>query len=179
MPTYEKPRVFHNMLSDDECDYIINQSRNKLTKSTVGKDYAIDPNRVSQTAWLSLKDPIIHNIATKCLKNTDRPLENCESLQVVYYKDGGFYNPHQDATVGEKNKRMYTFIFALNDDYLGGETEFPNINMKYKLKKGDCLMFDNLDNYNLMTSQALHGGNKVIGEKWIANLWVRVHPFVV
>lgn len=179
MPTYAKPRVFHNMISDDECDYIINQSRNKLTNSTVGKDYVIDRNRVSQTAWLSLKDPVIRDIALKCLKNTDRSLENCESLQVVYYKDGGFYNPHQDATIGDKNKRMYTFIFALNDDYLGGETEFPNINMKYKLKKGDCLMFDNLDNYNLMTSQALHGGNKVIGEKWIANLWVRVYPFMV
>ena len=58
---------------------------------------------------------------------TDRPLHNCEDLQVLRYKPGGFYKPHQDTFSDDKNKRMYTFIIALNDEYEGGETEFPNI----------------------------------------------------
>jgi len=74
--------------------------------------------------------------------------------------------------------RVYTFILALNDGYNGGETVFPNINKTYKLKAGDALFFDTLDNYNLITSKALHGGKPVkSGDKWICNLWVRKYPY--
>jgi hypothetical protein len=80
--------------------------------------------------------------------------------------------------IGEKNSRLYTFILALTDDYDGGETEFPNINKSFKLKAGDALFFNTLDNYGLDTSRALHGGKPVkSGEKWICNLWVRQDPY--
>lgn len=177
IPVYRKPRVLKGLLSHEECDYIISKSETKLSKSTVGTQRVLDENtRISETAWLDLEDPKIHKIVLRCLKYTDRPIINCEKLQVVKYKDNGFYKLHSDILPGVKNKRMHTFIFALNDNYNGGETHFPNIDMKYKLKKGDCLMFDNLDNYNLDTSQSLHSGCSVKGEKWIANLWVRTYP---
>ena len=69
-----------------------------------------------------------------------------------------------EAVKHAKSPRIHTFIAT------------SPIHMKYKLKKGDCLMFDNLDNYNLDTSQSLHSGCSVKGEKWIANLWVRTYP---
>jgi prolyl 4-hydroxylase len=73
---------------------------------------------------------------------------------------------------------MYTVILALNDEYEGGETEFPNLKKKYKLKAGDALFFHTLDNYELMTSKALHGGRPIkSGEKWVCNLWVHKHPY--
>ena len=97
-------------------------------------------------------------------------------MQVLRYTPGGHYAPHQDILENETNPRMYTFIFALNDDYEGGETEFPKIGKKFKLEKGDVLFFDTLDNYELDTSKALHGGRPVkSGEKWVCNLWV--HKF--
>ena len=69
-------------------------------------------------------------------------------------------------------------MFALNDDYEGGETSFPNLDIKYKLKKGDCLFFHTLDNYDALTSMALHGGQPVkSGEKWVCNLWVHKYPY--
>ena len=78
----------------------------------------------------------------------------------------------------DKNKRVHTFILALNDEYEGGETSFPNIKEKYKLRAGDALFFDTLDNYGLDTSDALHGGQPVkSGEKWVCNLWVHKHPY--
>jgi prolyl 4-hydroxylase len=49
---------------------------------------------------------------------------------------------------------------------------------EYKLNAGDALFFDILDNYELETSKALHGGKPVkSGEKWICNLWVRKYPY--
>jgi prolyl 4-hydroxylase len=74
---------------------------------------------------------------------------------------------------------MFTFMFALNDGYTGGETVFPNIKREYKLRAGDALFFNTLDNYEMVTSQSLHGGKPVkSGEKWICNLWVHKHPYI-
>ena len=179
LPTYPKPVVIENFLSEKECIHIKQEAKSKLHVSTVDKDRRVDEQiRKSETAWLSTEDPIIRSVVERCVSRTDRPIENCEQLQVLRYTEGGHYNPHQDVFYQDKNKRLYTFIIALNDEYEGGETAFPNLNEKYKLKAGDALFFDTIDNYELMTSKALHGGEPVKnGEKWICNLWVRKYPY--
>lgn len=180
IPTYRKPVIVPNFISDEEIEHIKREATGKLKTSTVSRDFKVDESvRVSETAWLDLQDPIINQIAERCASLTDRPIQNCEKLQVLRYRPGGFYKPHQDTFSDTKgNKRMYTVILALNDDYEGGETEFPNLQMKYKLKKGDALFFHTLDNYELKTSKALHGGRPVkSGEKWICNLWVHKYPY--
>ena len=180
IPRYIKPRVIHNFLTDDERTYIIQEASERLETSKVSQQQDIDKSvRDSETAWLSFDDPIIKRVAERCVALTDRPLCNCEQLQVLRYKPGGYYKPHQDTFSDmESNKRMYTVILALNDDYEEGETEFPNLDKKYKLRAGDALFFHTLDNYELMTSRALHGGRPVkSGEKWICNLWVHKYPY--
>jgi hypothetical protein len=182
IPTYREPQVIPNFLTEDERRHIMKKAEQKLHVSTVAEDRKIDKNvRDSETAWLDTSDPIVKRVMEKCVSLTDRPLTNCEHLQVLRYKPGGHYKPHQDTFDDMKgNKRMYTVILALNDDYEEGETEFPNLNKKYKLKAGDALFFHTLDNYELMTSKALHGGRPVkSGEKWICNLWVHKYPYDV
>ena len=179
LPTYPKPVVIENFLSENERIHIKQEAKSKLQASTVDKDRRVDEQiRKSETAWLSTEDPIIRSVVERCVSRTDRPIENCEQLQVLRYKEDGHYNPHQDVFYQDKNKRLYTFIIALNDEYEGGETAFPNLNEKYKLKAGDALFFHTLDNYGLDTSDALHGGQPVkSGEKWVCNLWVHKHPY--
>jgi hypothetical protein len=176
---YAVPQVIKNLLSDDEREYIMKEVEDKFYISTVSEDYTLDERvRVSESAWLNSDDPIVRNIIDRCLTHTDLPFTNCERIVVVRYKPGGFYLPHQDAYENAKNMRMHTFILALNDDYEGGETSFPNINKEYKLHKGDALFFETLDNHEMITRKALHGGNPVkSGEKWICNLWVRKYPY--
>ena len=180
IPTYQKPRVIHDFISDEEIEHIKKEAESKFYTSTVAENGTVDKNmRDSETAWLDLEDPVVHGVAQKCVSLTDRPIQNCEKLQVLRYRPGGFYKPHQDTFSDTKgNKRMYTVILALNDDYEGGETAFPNLRRKYKMNKGDALLFHTLDNYELMTSKALHGGLPVkSGEKWICNLWVHKYPY--
>ena len=155
---YAVPQVIKNLLSDDEREYIMKEVEDKFYISTVSEDYTLDEQvRVSESAWLNSDDPIVRNIIDRCLTHTDLPFTNCERIVVVRYRPDGFYRPHQDAfPMG--NKRMYTVILALNDDYEEGETEFPNIQKKYKLNKGDALFFHTLDNYGMINSKALHGG---------------------
>jgi predicted 2-oxoglutarate/Fe(II)-dependent dioxygenase YbiX len=180
IPVYTKPIVIPNFLTEEEINHIKKEAGGKFSTSTVSANKKIDKNmRDSETAWLDLKDPIVKRVTEKCVSLTDRPFINCEKLQVVRYKPGGFYKPHQDTfndTNG--NKRMYTIILALNDDYEDGETVFPNIKRKYKLNKGDALFFNTLDNYELITSKALHGGAPVkSGEKWICNIWIHKYKY--
>ena len=180
IPVYQKPRVIPNFISDEEINHIKKEAESKFSTSTIAANGTIDKTmRDSETAWLDLEDPVVNRVAERCVSLTDRPLKNCEKLQVLRYGSGGFYSPHQDTFSDIKgNKRMYTIILALNDDYEEGETIFPNLRRKYKLRKGDALFFHTLDNYELMTSKALHGGLPVkSGEKWICNLWVHKYPY--
>ena len=180
IPTYTKPRIITDFISQDERQYIMEKAEKRLKTSTVSDARTVDKEtRHSETAWLELTDPVVRRVAQRCVSLTDRPLCNCESLQVLRYKEGGKYKPHQDTFCDmEDNKRMYTVILALNDEYEGGETEFPNLGKEYKMNAGDALFFHTLDNYELMTSKALHGGKPVkSGEKWICNLWVHKYPY--
>ena len=175
LPTYQEPRVFHNFITPEERTHVIQKAKKELTPSTISTERKVDEKvRKSETAWLGFDDPIIKGIAERCISYTDRPLTNCENLQVLRYEEGGHYIPHQDVIANATNQRMYTFILALNDDYDGGETVFPKLKKAYKLNAGDALFFDTLDNYEFDTSKALHGGRPVkSGAKWICNLWDR------
>jgi prolyl 4-hydroxylase len=181
LPTYPQPKVLKKFITESERRYIIDKARGKLETSSISHNKRVDETiRKSETAWLSHEDPVVRAVMSRCLKYTDRPILNCEKLQVVRYKPGGHYKPHQDAFKDDENMRLYTFILALNDGYRGGETVFPNLKKSYKLKAGDALFFDTVNNYNFITSKALHGGNPVkSGDKWICNLWVRKYPYTI
>jgi hypothetical protein len=179
-PKYNNPRILEGVLTDDDCEYIKSKAEPELKVSTVSDDRNIDYHvRKSETAWLGFDDERIHDIAHRCLKHVGmEDCDNCESLQVLRYKPGGFYNPHQDANMEHANKRKYTFILALNDKYEGGKTSFPVLNKSYRLHKGDALLFDTLDTWGRVNKKALHGGEPVeSGEKWICNLWVREYKY--
>ena len=180
IPVYKSPVVIHDFITDEEIEHIKTEAKKTFKTSTISSSPAIDESiRKSETAWLELTDPIVNDVMQRCVSLTDRPLVNCEKLQVLRYGEGGFYKPHQDTfSDTDTDKRMYTVILALNDEYEGGETIFPNINKSYKLRKGDALFFHTLDNYELMTSKALHGGSPIkTGEKWICNVWIHKHPY--
>ena len=174
---YIEPKVIPDFLTEDEIEYIKKKSINKLEPSATFNP-SHNSIRQSESTWLKLDDPIVDNVIRKCVGLTNKPIGHCEPLQVTRYKTGGFYKPHQDVILKYlPNIRQYTFIFALND-YEGGETSFPNLDIKFKLKKGDCLFFHTLDNHEQYTSMALHAGEPVkSGEKWICNLWVHKYPY--
>ena len=117
------------MITHEECDHIKNLASKRLSTSTVSMKRDIDTKvRQSETAWIKPgEDKVVKKLIDKCLTRIDRPSKNCEDLQILKYKKGGFYNPHQDAFQNDKNKRMYTFIIALNDDYEGGWYKFSKL----------------------------------------------------
>ena len=63
------------------------------------------------------------------------PLESLESASILHYSPGEEFSPHYDfldtsvpgfaQEVAAKGQRVATFLVYLNEDYAGGETEFP------------------------------------------------------
>lgn len=175
-----------NFLTHEECDYIIKLSLNNLTPSKVygGSDDNFDENtRKSNQCWLDDSNEVIKNISDKIKNYTNTHKNNHEQLQVVQYPTGGFFNPHYDACDGEPEfckrlnsnhgPRLYTLLIYLNDDYEGGETNFPKINKSVKPQKGKAVLFKNVDENGSLIFESFHGGMPVKnGEKWIANKWI-------
>lgn len=180
IPKYPSPTVIREFLNPEERAHIIKQAGDRFSNSLVDKDGSVDTDvRRSQTAWLNPKeDPVVRSIMERCIKRVNKTIDHCEQLQVLKYEEGGHYKPHQDVFIEDANKRVYTFILGLTDDYEGGETVFPNIGRSFKLRAGDALFFNTLDSLGLDTELALHGGQPVkSGVKYICNLWVRQAPF--
>jgi prolyl 4-hydroxylase len=185
-PRYREPRVFKSVFDGKTCEAIITLANDNLEKSEVESHEnakVVENIRKSETSWLDPEDrDIVKSVMLKCLSLTGikKPLHNCEDLQVLKYKSGGFYLPHFDSSgdSDEPNERVMTCIIALNGDYDGGSTNFPNLRQSFKLNKGDVLIFDTLNTWGFESDKALHEGTSVIqGEKWIANLWIHQFPF--
>lgn len=51
------------------------------------------------------------------------------------------FDIHVDIEDHKSAKRYLAFIYYLNDDFVGGETEFPHHNKKIKPKQGSVVMF--------------------------------------
>jgi prolyl 4-hydroxylase len=169
-----------NVLTNEECDYIINDAKDKLSESTVmsidknGKYIDVkDTVRTSNHTFLenNLHKNIIEKAEKLINKYSQIPINSkqFEQIQVVRYKPTQEYKEHFDIchpqqapedqlkTCQEDFKkfnsvRYTTIIFYLNDGFNGGETYFPNINKKIIPKKGKALIFFNCT-YNKDTSK--------------------------
>ena len=185
---------FPNMLSNSECDKIIELSRDKVERSTVignSKLNDISSVRTSKNTFLSNSiDPLMKSIDDRIQNIIGINPENYEDLQVVHYKPGTFYKAHWDACDINKDPRcsedykkggyrFATFLLYLNDDIEGGETEFPLIGKKIKPEKGKGVLFFNLEG-DLSGRRELskHAGlPPTKGEKWMCNKWIRLGKF--
>lgn len=146
------------------------------------------------------QDPIVEGIEDKIAAWTFLPKENGEDIQVLRYKHGEKYEPHYDYFTDNVNTvrgghRYATVLLYLTDVPEGGETVFPlaeepndakdatlsecaQKGIAVRPRKGDALLFFNLNPDGTTDSVSLHGGCPVIkGEKWSATKWIRVASF--
>lgn len=178
-------------LTIEECDEIIEMSEPNLTDSKIygsNNDNVVTEARISKQCWHSNNAEIVKKISSKCAMVTHTH-ENCqEELQVVKYTEGGFFVPHFDPCEGDENfcermnkgagHRRYTVLIYLNDDFEGGETEFPVLGIKVKPEKGKAIIFKSVDDDGNIIPASKHGGNPVThGEKWICNKWIHFKAF--
>lgn len=194
-------REFDNIFNPYECQKIISLSQDKLERSTtVGM--GVIKERTSWHTWLGDDISFVYEFNQKLHRlinlysNTKLDYNNTEKLQVVRYIPSQKYDAHydvchpdfQDSDIKRKHcdldiknfgsMRYATILVYLNDNFTGGETNFPKLNIKIKPKIGKVLIFYSLyPNLNII-DESLHAGLPVkSGIKWICNKWYRLEPF--
>jgi prolyl 4-hydroxylase len=192
----ESPRVvlFGNLLSDEECDWLVRLSRDKLERSSVVNAntgaYDIHPHRTSSGTYFKRgENELLQRIERRISELVDCPLEQGEPIQVLHYEPGGEYKPHYDyfdpahpgnqEVLAQGGQRFATLIMYLSDVARGGSTVFPEIGLDVLPRKGHAVYFAYCDDAGALDVRTLHGGSPVAsGEKWIATKWFRQQAYV-
>lgn len=150
--------IVKNALSNEVCDEILNEFiiSDEWVDTVIGR--GLDKNvRNCQTIIVSYPhviqknkevrhklDSAIFDGAAKCIKEYNAKFPHCKieedsGYELLKYPEGCFYVEHTDSF--KAAPRAISCSFALNDDYEGGEFGFFNKELKYKLEKGDALLF--------------------------------------
>jgi Rps23 Pro-64 3,4-dihydroxylase Tpa1-like proline 4-hydroxylase len=110
--------------------------------STIGMSFETIINK-NKNIRLPL-DKYMHATAGNVIAQYNKKFSDCNIEQdsgydLLRYEVGQFYVKHTDSF--KARPRAVSCSFILNDDYEGGEFAFFNRELKYKLKKGSCIMF--------------------------------------
>lgn len=186
--------VFEDVLSDNECDELIQISREKLKRSTIvdevtGAEKIINDRSSFGTSFTLCENNLIAKLDKRISALMGSPIENGKGIQVLNYKNGAEYKPHYDffspdIKGSEKHlvnggQRISTLIMYLNNVIDGGETTFPHVGLTVTPKKGCAVYFQYCDSEGNLDFSTLHGGLPVKrGEKWIATKWMRQYKTV-
>jgi prolyl 4-hydroxylase len=171
------------LFSNAECDYLARAAEPLLAPGKVvhpvSGAFIDDPVRRSDVAAFPLarEDPAIHALNRRLAAASGTRPEQGEPLQILRYRPGQEYRPHNDALPTEENKRILTALVWLNEGYDGGETHFPETGLSVRGRKGDALLFRNTLADLSPDPASRHAGLPVTrGEKLIASRWIRARP---
>ena len=148
-----------------------------------------DPMRTNTGAPFSLieTDLLIQLVRARIAHAAQVAVAALEPFEVLRYFIGEHYTYHIDYfhselpnfrdLVAVKGQRVKTCLVYLNDDYDGGETDFPKAGVRFRGRTGEALFFDNVLPDGSGNVNTLHAGlAPVSGEKWLLSQWIRDRP---
>jgi prolyl 4-hydroxylase len=177
-------RMARNLFSAGECDYVLKKAEPDMRPSMIIDEATGRPmphpvrTSFSTNFAPDTEDLVIHALNRRIAKATGTDQESGEPLHVLRYAPGQEFRPHLDAIAGESNQRMWTAIVYLNEGFEGGETDFPELDIRTLGSKGDALIFRNASPAGEADLRARHAGLPVTrGVKWIASRWIRQRAY--
>jgi prolyl 4-hydroxylase len=191
----EAPRVqvLENFVSSAVCQWLIEQVSGRLARATI-YDKATggtteDGRRTNSQCDLDIETGglLTFVIRARIAAATGRPDAAMEVPKVLHYRPGetfaehfDYLNPDEPAFAHElatRGQRTETFLIYLNDDYTGGETHFPELDLSHAGATGDALLFSNVDAEGKPDEATRHAGlPPTTGEKWLFSQWIREFP---
>jgi prolyl 4-hydroxylase len=184
------PRVaaIPNFLSHRLCDWLIERAKPNLTGASLFDpetgERTLSTQRSNSAIMFNIFEmDIFLTIQQQRIATVTGLRGQPEYPNVLHYAVGQQYAAHFDfintrapgdaATLVQGMQRVLTFLVYLNDDYDGGDTEFPRSPLRFKGNKGDALFFWNVDRAGAPDPLTLHAGTAPVrGEKWLFSQWV-------
>lgn len=183
--------VCDDVLTADDCAYLVSLSRPYLTSSDVinpksRQDGMTSDVRTSSGTYIpfELVDIIGRYIELKIVLAVGEKLQHSEPMSILRYAPGEYYKPHHDyfdpklpvtpgllEDGGQRSSSAVTYL-AVPDS--GGGTSFPELSVTIPPKLGATLWFRNCDDDGSINPRSLHAGDTVTqGEKWVVTKWFR------
>jgi prolyl 4-hydroxylase len=183
-------RLFPSFLNDEICSWLIERSRSRLERARVydagSKTDVVSETRTNTSAGFNLMETdLVHlMVQTRIAVASGLPIANMEGATVLHYDVGEEIANHYDFVdpsipdyeeeVRTRGERIMTFLVYLNDDYHGGETDFPRLGVRHKGRRGEGLYFINALPAGGPDLRSWHAGRPpVSGEKWILSQFIR------
>ncbi|HTQ12559.1 MAG TPA: 2OG-Fe(II) oxygenase [Rhizomicrobium sp.] len=188
----ETPRicVIENFASAEFCDWLIGESEAILTRAKTytrgAASPAEDARRTNREAGFDVTrwGLAVSFLRERIARLTQASPLSLENPMVLCYDPGESFAPHHDfldpdvahlrdeiATMGQ---RVATFLVWLNEDFEGAETEFVKLGLRFRGRKGDAIMWRNVDEAGRPDLRTLHAGRApTAGRKWLLSQWVR------
>ncbi len=181
--------LLHGILSEQECDALIEASVGKLERSLVvdrqsGGQLPSNVRSSEGAHFQRGETDLIRSIEARIAALTGLRVEQGEPLQILHYGLSGEYLPHHDyfdpvdpgtpVILKTGGQRVATLVMYLNTPEEGGATHFPELDLEVKARKGSAVYFEYMNKVGQIDSRSLHAGMPVLaGEKWIATKWLR------
>ncbi len=185
--------VLENFASAEICDWLVARARPRLSGALVydsvqgGSRPDQDRSNSAVPFDLVQSDLILMTLRARIAATAGLVMYRLEPASVLHYAPGQRFEPHFDfldravpayaRDVAANGQRAVTFLLYLNDDFEGGETDFPKLDWRYKGRKGDALIFWNIQPSGMPDRQTFHAGlPPTKGEKWLLSQWIRIPP---
>jgi len=183
-------RTFPGFLNADACDWLIEKAASRLSRAqvydSVKRTVTESHTRTNSAAIFNMVETDLVNLLVqmRMAACTGVNFRQFEAATVLHYAEGEQITEHYDfidpktpdyaRVIREQGQRIITFIVYLNDDYQGGETEFPELGISHKGSRGEGIFFVNALDDGSSDPRTLHAGRPpVVGEKWIVTQFIR------
>ncbi len=185
-------RVLQDFLSPEECRWVIARGGAMERAKIYRKDapgLAVEQSRTNTESSFDVRhaDIVISLIRERIANSVGVAASYFEIAKLLHYSPGEQFGLHADfldvrnpvlaREVAQYGQRVSTFLVYLNDDFEGGETDFPRIDYRFKGRTGDALLFRNVDAADQPDLNTTHAGlPPTRGEKWLLSQWIRNKP---
>jgi hypothetical protein len=186
-------RLIPNFLNGGACRWLIDKAQGRLSRAlvydAVNKKTTVHQTRTNTAATLSLLDTdfVCVLVQARMAACYGIPFQQLEPISMLHYDEGEEIADHFDFVdpnvsnyqqeLATKGQRVVTFLIYLNDDYGGGETEFPRLTISHKGRRGEGLFFVNALPDGSADVRTLHAGRPPTeGAKWIVAQFMRDRP---
>jgi prolyl 4-hydroxylase len=186
-------RALDGFATRDECAWLIELARGSLRRAQIyRKDaagYTEADSRTNSEADFVLgnADLVLRLVLERVANAAGFAHTHFEVAKLLHYEPGQQFAPHCDfqepATpalaqeVARRGQRVATVLVYLNDDYEGGETDFPRVSLRHRARQGDALIFSNVKPDGALDYDTLHAGlPPTRGVKWVLSQWIRGRP---
>ena len=185
--------TIENLVSDDECQTLMDHAREKLERATVSGEDGMSVVSESRKAQQARYSPELNNTnaeslsllfdrlytITNSITGLNMHPDGQEPFMVIQYGKNDQYTPHCDGlcdgTKYRKGGRVATAILYCKVAEVGGGTTFTQSDIFLKPSKGMVTFFSYKGPDGTMDDGLTrHSGCPVLeGEKWITTAWMR------